>query len=84
MNVWLVGQAVKTSPSHGENRGSIPLRAANCFYKQPNPKRCSKLIWFRVFFCSKVLFRIYKAGNSYVLGHKEFPAFVYVRIAANQ
>ena len=26
--IWLVGQAVKTSPSHGENRGSIPLRAA--------------------------------------------------------
>ena len=25
--LWLVGQAVKTSPSHGENRGSIPLRA---------------------------------------------------------
>mgnify|MGYP006874288129 CR=1 FL=1 len=25
---WLVGQAVKTSPSHGENRGSIPLSAA--------------------------------------------------------
>ena len=26
--IWLVGQAVKTSPSHGENSGSIPLRAA--------------------------------------------------------
>ena len=25
-NVWLVGQAVKTSASHAENRGSIPLR----------------------------------------------------------
>ena len=24
-NVWLVGQAVKTSASHAENRGSIPL-----------------------------------------------------------
>ena len=24
---WLVGQAVKTPPSHGGNRGSIPLRA---------------------------------------------------------
>lgn len=23
---WSVGQAAKTSPSHGENRGSIPLR----------------------------------------------------------
>ena len=28
--LWLVGQAVKTSPSHGENRGSIPLRAVDC------------------------------------------------------
>ena len=27
-NLWLIGQAVKTSPSHGENRGSIPLSAA--------------------------------------------------------
>ena len=27
--LWLVGQAVKTSPSHGENRGSIPLRAVS-------------------------------------------------------
>lgn len=26
--LWLIGQAVKTSPSHGENRGSIPLSAA--------------------------------------------------------
>ncbi len=26
--IWLVGQAVKTPPSHGGNRGSIPLRAA--------------------------------------------------------
>ena len=25
---WLVGQAVKTPPSHGGNSGSIPLRAA--------------------------------------------------------
>ena len=23
--IWFHGQAVKTSPSHGENRGSIPL-----------------------------------------------------------
>ena len=25
---WSIGQAVKTSPSHGENRGSIPLGTA--------------------------------------------------------
>ena len=25
--VWLIGQAVKTPPSHGGNRGSIPLLA---------------------------------------------------------
>ena len=24
---WLIGQAVKTPPSHGGNRGSIPLSA---------------------------------------------------------
>ena len=26
---WFVGQAVKTPPSHGGNRGSIPLQAVN-------------------------------------------------------
>ena len=26
--IWFVGQEAKTSPSHGENRGSIPLRTA--------------------------------------------------------
>ena len=25
---WLIGQGVKTPPSHGGNRGSIPLLAA--------------------------------------------------------
>ena len=28
IRLWFVGQAAKTSPSHGENRGSIPLRTA--------------------------------------------------------
>ena len=28
LNKWSVGQAAKTSPSHGENRGSIPLQTA--------------------------------------------------------
>ena len=27
MLVWPVGQGVKTLPSHGRNRGSIPLQA---------------------------------------------------------
>ena len=29
IDIWLVGQAVKTPPSHGGNRGSIPLRAVD-------------------------------------------------------
>ena len=29
MNRWPVGQAVKTPPSHGGNRGSIPLLAVH-------------------------------------------------------
>ena len=33
--IRLVGQAVKTSPSHGENRGSIPLRAVGIKTAQP-------------------------------------------------
>ena len=28
MQAWFVGQAVKTPPSHGGIRGSIPLRTA--------------------------------------------------------
>ena len=27
--IWLIGQAVKTPPSHGGNRGSIPLLAVS-------------------------------------------------------
>ncbi len=30
LQLWLIGQAVKTPPSHGGNRGSIPLSAALC------------------------------------------------------
>lgn len=41
----LVGQAVKTSPSHGENSGSIPLRAALYFNtaqpRKAHLKRCA-------------------------------------------
>ena len=25
LKIWLIGQVVKTSPSHGEDRGSTPL-----------------------------------------------------------
>lgn len=34
-HVRLVGQGVKTPPSHGGNRGSIPLRAADCYFNSP-------------------------------------------------
>lgn len=27
LKIWLIGQVVKTSPSHGEDRGSTPLLA---------------------------------------------------------
>ena len=40
---WLVGQAVKTSPSHGENRGSIPLLAVDCFLTA-QPERMLEII----------------------------------------
>ena len=41
--LWLVGQAVKTSPSHGENSGSIPLRAALYLRYSPTPKKHSEM-----------------------------------------
>ena len=40
IDIWLVGQAVKTPPSHGGNRGSIPLRAI---------VYCQQICW--QFFC---------------------------------
>ena len=39
---WLIGQGVKTPPSHGGNRGSIPLLAAR--------KKSRKAIAFGDFF----------------------------------
>ena len=40
--IWPVGQAVKTSPSHGENSGSIPLRAVA--YKSTKTKYYGSLV----------------------------------------
>jgi hypothetical protein len=37
----LIGQAVKTPPSHGGNRGSIPLSAVSSF-EEPNPEEVLK------------------------------------------
>ena len=37
---WSIGQAVKTSPSHGENRGSIPLRTAKRIQKDSESFFC--------------------------------------------
>ena len=33
LTFWLLGQAVKTSPFHGGNTGSIPV-GVTCFFKQ--------------------------------------------------
>ena len=35
---WFVGQAVKTPPSHGGNRGSIPLRTVLFIINSPTRK----------------------------------------------
>ena len=39
-SIWLVGQAVKTPPSHGGNGGSIPPQAANQNRILVNPVFC--------------------------------------------
>lgn len=47
---------LKTLHFQSNRRGSIPLRAADCFYKQPNPGNAGNLdiAWFPVFlFCQK-------------------------------
>ena len=46
--IWFVGQAAKTSPSHGENRGSIPLRTAHLF-----SLKCFRYKAFRDFLFSR-------------------------------
>ena len=66
----LVGQAVKTSPSHGENRGSIPLRAV---LLKNSPTQADSVItgngksviFFALVWASFVLFRLEKRENVY-------------------
>ena len=45
---WPVGQAVKTSPSHGENRGSIPLLAAYSKIRIAQPKKLPEIFAMKV------------------------------------
>ena len=49
--IWLVGQAVKTSASHAENRGSIPLRVTTAMNAE---KRNIEYIWQLVLFAMRV------------------------------
>ena len=50
----LVGQAVKTPPSHGGNRGSIPLRAVSINDKYGiNTKHCEAKTLVRKQECEK-------------------------------
>ncbi len=46
-SAWLVGQAVKTPPSHGGNSGSIPLRAAR---ELPRTHSLREFLLFHCFF----------------------------------
>ncbi len=48
-----VGQAAKTSPSHGENRGSIPLQTAVVFKDGPTRKKFVKSYFANFFLCMK-------------------------------
>lgn len=43
--MWLVGQAVKTLPSHGRISGSIPLRAAKALKEISVLFLCQDLIY---------------------------------------
>ena len=47
-SVWSVGQAAKTSPSHGENRGSIPLQTA-LMKISPTRKKLVSHLWLTGF-----------------------------------
>ena len=52
--IRLVGQAVKTPPSHGGNRGSIPLRAVSINNKYGiNRKHCEAKSLVRKQKCEK-------------------------------
>ena len=50
-SIWLIGQAVKTPPSHGGNRGSIPLSAVYVCLDSSLCKRGTS----RFSFCLKLL-----------------------------
>ncbi len=51
LDIWSVGQAAKTSPSHGENRGSIPLQTATVYnINSPTRKELVKSLDFIGFF----------------------------------
>ena len=53
--IRLVGQAVKTPPSHGGNRGSIPLRAVSINNKYGiNRKHCEAKSLVRKQKCEKM------------------------------
>ena len=64
---WLVGQAVKTPPSHGGNRGSIPLRAVILKKNSPTQQDAGNRLDFGIFCftCGFSMCRIHEAaGNS--------------------
>ncbi len=42
---WFVGQEVKTPPSHGGIRGSIPLRTALFFINSPTQRMLEALVY---------------------------------------
>ena len=63
--IWLIGQAVKTPPSHGGNRGSIPLSAATVF-NSPTlrmPGNIDIISGFPVFFIHGYVWLITERGE---------------------
>ena len=52
--LWLIGQAVKTPPSHGGNRGSIPLSAA-LFNRIAQPKDVETKWFWHFYFAYSTL-----------------------------
>ena len=54
---WLVGQEVKTPPSHGGITGSIPVRAADCkrIFNSPTLESVKAYALALFFFLNRIL-----------------------------
>ena len=76
--MWLVGQAVKTPPSHGGIRGSIPLRAASVNNRDViNTKHCKAMSLVRKRKCKNVIQSGVSHGRMVMRSHMNYEVIIF-------